>query len=359
MVKILHCADLHLGSLFGGVSGDTAQVLTQRQRELPSLLARLCRQENCDMVLLSGDLFDGQVTESVLKDTVRWLERMEVPVCIAPGNHDYIAPDSPYERTAWPSNVHIFKRSQMESVSVPRLDIRVWGAGFSSMDCSGLLEGFRASGKEKYQVGVLHGDPTSAQSPCCPVTRGQVRDSGLHYLALGHIHKAGRFTAGNTLCAWPGCPMGRGFDETGVKGAFVVTLSEGEPELRFFDLGQGRFEDIEVNIGEDPLEDILGALPGDTREDVYRITLTGTGEKPDLAALKEKLRESFLELILEDETRRPADLWENAGQDTLEGQLFALLRDAAQTASPENKKVILLSAEITRRLLNGEVVELP
>ncbi len=359
MIKLLHCADLHLGSTFGGVSGDTAQVLGQRHRELLSRLLRLKEQENCQLMLLAGDLFDGQPSEALLRETVRWLERMEIPVCIAPGNHDYVTGDSPYNRIPWPSNVHIFKRAAMESVSVPKLDMRIWGAGFVSMDCPGLLEGFRAEGTQRYQVAVLHGDPTAPRSPSCPVTRGQVRDSGLHYLALGHIHKGGSFLAGSTLCAWPGCPMGRGFDETGAKGALVVTLTEGQPEVRFFDLGLGRFEDIKVEVGQDPLEDILAALPADTGEDIYRITLTGTGEKPDLAYLQESLKENFLELILEDETVRPVELWENAGQDTLEGQLFAILRQMQEGAAPENQEILRLSAQIARRLLNGEEVELP
>lgn len=359
MVKILHSADLHLGSTFGGVSMDTAQVLARRQKGLLSRLLRLKEQEECQIMLLAGDLFDAQPSEALVRDTVSWLERMEIPVCIAPGNHDYLGTDSPYNRVSWPSNVHIFRRAAMESVSVPKLDLRIWGAGFETMDCPSLLEGFRAEGAEPYQVAVLHGDPTAPRSPSCPVTRGQVRDSGLQYLALGHIHKAGSFTSGSTLCAWPGCPMGRGFDETGVKGALVVTLGEGQPDLRFFDLGLGRFEELKVEVGEDPLEDILAALPADTGEDIYRITLTGTAEKIDLAQLRQRLKGSFLELILEDETTRPVELWENAGQDSLEGQLFAILRQMEEGASPEDREIYRLSARITRRLLNGEEVELP
>ena len=57
---------------------------------------------------------------------------------------------------------------------------------------------------------VLHGDPANPSAPCRPVTRAQVAASGLQYLALGHIHTRGQLEAGGALCAWPGCPMGRG-----------------------------------------------------------------------------------------------------------------------------------------------------
>lgn len=77
------------------------------------------------------------------------LEAMAVPVFLAPGNHDHLCPGSPYLEMAWPGNVHIFTRQELESVSLPELDCRVWGAGFQSMDCPGLLEGFRATGTKR------------------------------------------------------------------------------------------------------------------------------------------------------------------------------------------------------------------
>ena len=87
------------------------------------------------------------------------------------------------------------------------------GAAFLGAESPSLLEGFHATGGEAWQLGLFHGDPTQAASPYNPVTAAQIRGSGLNYLALGHIHKGGSFRAGDTLCAWPGCPMGHGFDE--------------------------------------------------------------------------------------------------------------------------------------------------
>ena len=92
-------------------------------------------------------------------------------------------------------------------------------------------------------MAVLHADPMRLQSPYCPVTTAQVRDSGLQYLALGHIHKAGSFHTAGTLCGWPGTPMGRGYDETREKGVYIVELEE-RPKLRFVPLNTVRFFDL-------------------------------------------------------------------------------------------------------------------
>ena len=55
------------------------------------------------------------------------------------------------------------------------LSCRVYGAGFRSMDCPSLLDGFRAEGTERYKIAVLHGDPTQRESPYNPITAAQVK----------------------------------------------------------------------------------------------------------------------------------------------------------------------------------------
>lgn len=358
MIKLLHCADLHLGSRFRGFSPEKSAALSSREKALLARLLALRQQEDCALVLLCGDIFDDRSPYASLRQAVcDWLEALEVPVCIAPGNHDHLGSSSVYAQTLWPSNVHIFQRQRLEALCFPQLDLRLWGAGFESMDCPGLLEGFTAHGQERWQVGMLHADPTSVTGSCCPISRRQVADSGLTYLALGHIHKAGKFTAGSTLCAWPGCPMGRGFDETGSKGALVVTLHDAAPALRFFDLGLGRFESIQVPVTKDPLEDILNVLPQRTEQDIYRITLTGQTAELNISQLQALLSPRFFDLTLIDETRPPVSIWTNADADTLEGLYFRLLRQALEVTDTE--ETARLAAQLSRRLLDGEEVTLP
>ena len=145
--------------------------MREMQRALPGRVAALCREEECDLVLLAGDLFDSPAPAKDWVDAVRRaLEQCAVPVCVAPGNHDYCTDSSPWLTESWPENVHIFTGGP-DHIDLPSLDCRVYGAGYRSMDCPGLLEGFRAEGDAKWRVGVFHGDPLSLSSPCCPVYR--------------------------------------------------------------------------------------------------------------------------------------------------------------------------------------------
>ena len=349
-LKILHSADWHLDAAFVSFSEEQRQHLRRAQAQIPGKIADLCRREGCDLVLLSGDIFDGEATRESIERVYKALKDCCVPVFVSPGNHDFCADGSPWLEERWPENVRVFT-GPLESAAVPELDCRIYGAGYKSMDCPALLEDFRAEGTEKYQIAVLHGDPTVSNSPYCPITAAQVRNSGLDYLALGHIHKAGFFRAGGTLCAWPGCPMGRGWDETGEKGVCIVTL-EDTAEIKPLVLDTIRFHEETVDIGADAAAALESLLPGAGSEDFYRISLTGTGN----VALEELKRQfaGFPNLELRDLTEEPVDLWADAGEDSLRGVYFRLLREISQE-DPD----ALLAAEISRKLLEGREVRLP
>ena len=352
-LKILHSADWHLDSPFAGFPEAQRILLRNEQRKIPGRIADLCRREDCDLMLLAGDLFDGEATRETLRLLKKALADCGVPVLIAPGNHDYCHPDSIWIQERWPENVFIFTGG-LESVTIQGLDCRIYGAAFQSMDCGPLLENFRAEGTETYRLAVLHGDPGQANSVYNPITTAQVRASGLQYLALGHIHKAGAFQAGRTLCAWPGCPMGRGWDETGEKGVCIVTLTD-VPDIQAVSLEGLRFYDLSVDIDDDPLTALEMVLPASGSKDFYRVSLTGSGEV-DLAALRQAFPR-IPNLELRDKTEPPLDIWADADEDSLEGIYFTMLRKAME-ANPEQAERTRLAAEISRKLLSGREVTL-
>lgn len=308
-------------------------------------------------MLLSGDLFDGPCSADGAEALRAALAEVKIPVFITPGNHDFCSPDSPWLTRSWPGNVYIFTRPVMEAVDLPALDCRIYGAGFLSMDCPGLLEGFHAEGSARYHIGVLHGDPTQTDSPYCPVTTAQVRDSALDYLALGHIHKGDTFRAGDTLCGWPGCPMGRGYDETGAKGVLIVEIDT-VAQARFCPLDTPRFYDLEVPAEPEAVEAIASVLPPVGNSDHYRITLTGPSDPLDLGLIGAEFSR-FPNLELRDRTVPKADIWGAADDDTLEGVFFRNLKQALDGADEDTRRRILLAAKIARQILDGQEVKLP
>ena len=147
--------------------------------------------------------------------------------------------------------------------------------------------------------------------------------------------------------------MGHGFDETGAKGALVVTLGE-EVEAEFVPLPGVRFFDVKVGPGEQ----IVSKLPAMGSEDFFRVTLVGQTDPPDLERLRRELSQ-FPNLILRDRTKPAVDIWANAGEDSLQGTFFRILRDAGQGQDAETVRTLELAAKISRQILLGQEVELP
>ena len=122
MPKIIHAADFHLDSPFGGLPVEKARERRRESRELVDRLTDLVRTEGAEVVLLAGDLFDGQrVFPETLERLKAALAAMGCPVFIAPGNHDPYSPHSPYAGPVWPENVHFFRSEAMESMLLPDL----------------------------------------------------------------------------------------------------------------------------------------------------------------------------------------------------------------------------------------------
>lgn len=357
MIKILHSADWHLDSPMSGHTPQQAQVLKRELKKIPEKIVTLCKAENCQILLLAGDLFDGSASADTVRSVQSALAQLDIPVFITPGNHDFISPDSPYEKEGWPENVHIFKNPKIEEVSLQDLSCKIYGAGYISMDCPGLLKGFQATGEERWHIGILHAEADMSGSAYCPISREQIRSSALSYLALGHIHKGSSLRTGETLCAWPGCPMGRGYDELGAKGVILVTLDE-DVKASFLPLDTPRFYDEELDVGDDAAGALATLLPALQTDDFYRITLTGYSAGLDLPTLQNQYSQ-VPNLILRDETRPELDLWGSVGEDSLEGVYFGLLQQAVQSDSESLREKALLAARISRQILDGQEVKLP
>ena len=332
MLKLIHGADFHLDAPFAAISPEKARQRRAEQRQLLSRLADLAEEEGADLVLLSGDLLDGGETyQETVEALSHALGQIKAPVFIAPGNHDPYGPRSAYAGTAWPDNVHIFTSVQPEGVELPELGCVVHGAAFTTpqADRSPLM-GFTAPRDGGIHLMALHGD-VDGKGRYGPIDPADIAASGLTYLALGHIHAcSGLQKAGDTWWAYPGCPEGRGFDETGDKGVLAVTVDDGGAvSAEFVPLAGRRYEILTVDVtgAESPAAALEAALPAAPTGDCCRIVLTGERDTPpDIAALTALAEPYYYSLTLRDHTRQRRELWARSGEDSLTGLFLRTLK---------------------------------
>ena len=360
MPKIVHAADFHLDSAFGGLPTDKARERRRESRELVDRLADLVRAEEAEIVLLSGDLFDGErVFPETLERLKAALAGMGCPVFIAPGNHDPYTPHSPYAVQGWPENVHIFRSEAMEPVLLPDLDCVVCGAAFTAPGrMSPPLAGFTVPEDGRTYILCLHGDVGNPGSSYGPVLREQLASCGAHYAALGHVHQcSGVQRDGGTFWAYPGCPEGRGFDELGDKGVLAGTVNQDGAEMRFVPLCRRRYRILEADVtNASPREALEAAMPETAAQDICRIVFTGEADEEgiDLPALETAYREKFYALELRDKTRPAQALWARAGEDTLRGLFLQEMKGRYDAApSEEAREGIALAVRFGLAALEG------
>ena len=338
MISFLHGADLHLDSPFSGLPAEEAAHRRSLQRSLPMALTELANSRGCQMLLLAGDVFD---TTHPAPETVEALQAALAAfrgrVFIAPGNHDPYTERSVWATAKWPENVHIFKGAA-EAVTLSQLGCRIWGGGFTeSANYDGLP---RVTGDGFTQIGLFHADPET-DGPYRTLTRRQIADSGFDYLALGHIHKAAMpRKEGRTWYGWPGVTQGRGFDETGRKGVFLVTLDGGECKAEFVPLPGLRYEILMLPAGLDPET----VIPADSENVIACLIRTGEDDGaafPDLSG-------RFYGLEVRDETVPQRDLWADCGSMTLKGLALKQLKAQYDEAASEARRQ---KAELAARYL--------
>ncbi len=345
MLRFIHASDFHLDSAFHALTPQRAAERRRESRELGARLAEEALRRGADLMLLSGDLFDGTSSfRETPEELAKGLSRAGISVFIAPGNHDFYSANSPYATIQWPDNVYIFKSGEIESVDLPDLNCTVHGGAFTGPEqTAGLLTGFTAPQDGRIHLMALHGDVEPSAPRYNPITKAEIAASGLAYLALGHVHAAsGPQKSGRTLWAYPGCPEGRGFDELGDKGFYFGTVSdEGAVTLEFVPFARHRYEILTVDVTDrDPREAVEAALPKWTTYDLYRILFTGeTDERGiDLTALETVLSGRFYALELRDGTRVRQDVWARAGEDSLRGEFLRRLRQQYDAGDEEARE---------------------
>lgn len=349
MLKVLQASDFHLDAPFSSLPADKAAQRRAELRTLPSRIAQLARAAAVDLVLLPGDLFDSNEVYTETKEAlVVALAETGCPVFIAPGNHDYYGLHTPYAKLNWPDNVHIFTQSTLEAVHIPEKKVTLWGSAFQAPNRSGSpLAGFVAPKDGNCHIALLHGD-TMGGTTYGPLTESEIAQSGLSYLALGHVHGySGLRRAGRTHWAYSGCPEGRGFDELGDKGCMLVAIDDdGTVREQFISLAQRKYRIIEVQMtGENPQAELISALPEDGKADIVRLILKGAcpPEGLPLYALEQLASPYFYSVTLYDQTRVRRDLWTRAEEDNLTGLFLQQIQTAMATASPEEQRSLELA----------------
>ena len=374
-MRFLHLGDLHLGKSLGDFDliGDQKYILDQ--------MLAVIRERTVDTVLIAGDVYDKAIPSEAATNLLDYflcrLAETGVKTFLISGNHDSDDRLNYGSRLFQDNQIFISSvfRGELEKYTVEdeQGEVDVYLLPFvkasqvrhyfpdakidSYDDAVRVIIEHAHLNRQKRNVIVAHQfvagrseDPVLAGSESIGTQSvGLVEKISydcfdpFDYVALGHIHKRTEpLTCGRTVCAWPGCPEGRGFDELGEKGFYAGTIDDtGKVALTFVPFARRRYEILTVDVtGQAPRAAIEAALPTETVQDLYRILLTGeTGEGGAQAeALQEALADRFYALEIRDQTRLAEDLWARAAEDSLRGLFLRDLKSRLDSARTEEER---------------------
>ncbi len=353
MIRVFHCADIHLDSPFALFSPRESEKRRTELRAAFTSALMFAREKKADIFIISGDLFDG---EYVTRDTRELLMRefakcKDMRIFISPGNHDPFTANSLYATAEFPENVHVFGRER-EVVSLDELGVDVYGFGFSAKNhLSSPVAGWNIKNKDRVNILVCHGDMTSASSVSGPITKKEIRDSGFDYIALGHIHKpSGLLFENGVFYCYPGCIEGRSFDELGYRGAMFGIVEKGNADMRFVRFSKSRYEWIDVDLTGardkiDALDIIRGAIKSYTDDTALRLTLVGELNDAFVILPNEigKGCEYPYYIEIEDKTFISPDVSSLQGENTLKGVFCKRLMAELEKCEKDSEEYRVLS----------------
>lgn len=368
-MKILHCADIHLDSPFTISDALEAEKRRLALRSTFSSIVLYAKCEKCDIVLVSGDLFDD---ECITKDTSAMLSSImaNAPECkfvIAPGNHDAYTEFSPYTLVKWPENVYIFKDERMSYFDFPEFNARIYGYAFTSDTMKkSPLENFFIPDTTKINILCAHGDVGVENSNYAPINVKDLERIGFDYAALGHIHKGTDILyAGKCAYAYSGCPEGRNFNETGYKGAIVGEVDKEKVNLKKVRFSQKRYEKQEIDVtGKGSIfecePEIKNASSGFGEDTYLKIILKGVTSSTfycDEEYIKSLVNNvAFLQVT--DDTLALFDKEKLKSDKTLAGEFYRCLEKDLESEDEDTRTSAYQALKFGLRAINGMEIKL-
>ena len=352
-MKFLLFSDLHLDRAFAWAPRAAGRRRRQALQQTLRNVVTLATELHVGAVLSGGDLFEH---ERFSPDTGAFLQALfdelaPTPVLLAPGNHDWFGPASPYHLVEWSPNVHVFRENDFEPVSLAD-GLTIWGAAHRApASTANLLDGARVE-RGGVNLALFHGSEQGflpyvqeQKQPHAPFRAEQIEQAGFDHAFLGHFHTpkdADRYT-------YPGNPDPLEFGEQGDRGVVLIEIGQdGAISRERRNVAVTSVHDLTVDIGGCVSVDSVQARVADalpTGGGWIRLTLQGEIDKDcafhptDLDVLLESFDAST---VRTGGVRIGYDLDELAQElGTVRGEFVSSVRDDPGLTDQEKRRVLI------------------
>ncbi|MFQ5421445.1 MAG: exonuclease SbcCD subunit D [Anaerolineae bacterium] len=346
MIRILHTSDIQLDAPFKFL-GQKGQQHRQQLRDAFRRIVDLAINGDYDLMLIAGDLFDDNRPSQTTVDFVSaQLGRLNIPVCILPGNHDSFNDKSIYRKARFPQNVTVF--SQQPTIKeLAELNITVYGNAHLARHSSlRPMQELVPTGTSQWHVAMAHGNKVRPDipDPTRPIAAAEIGGSGMDYVALGDWHNFSDQSQGTVKAYYSGAPEPTGTDQKGAGYVACVELNEGSVQVQRKRVGSVTCDQLSVEVTGKSTGEILETIKAQADPNlmltVPLVGLRKLGIVLDAEKLKQELAPHFYHLEISDQAHPElADVTPEAfPEELVAGKFVRLMQERIEQASDDGQR---------------------
>jgi len=363
VMKIIHCADLHLDSkMTANLSKEQAK---ERKNEILRTFTRMveyAKKNNVKVILIAGDLFDTRNVSAMVRNTVRDVitQNPEIDFLYLKGNHDNDNFLSKLEEI--PENLYLFGD---EWTTYAYGNVRITGL---ELNAENSLTAYNSLvlDHDTFNIVTMHGQLSGYRNKDKTeiISLDDLKNKNIDYLALGHIHgfHMDKMDSRGIYC-YPGCLEGRGFDECEQKGFVVLDINMDtlKANVNFVKMGYRTLYTMLVDVtGVSTTQEAALRIDKALQENQYassslvKVVLYGEVNvecELDTSFLEEQFADYFYFIKVNDETKLLVNYKDYEGDVSLKGEFVRLV---SESDLPEEEKSLVIRAGILA--LQGEEI---
>lgn len=354
-MKILHCADIHLGSILK--SKFSKEISETRKSEVLATFGKMvdyAKNNDIKIIILSGDVFDKD--KPALKDKDYFYgvisKNPDIDFLYLNGNHDK-------EGSYVNLDLENLKTFNKEDFTYYKYDnVVICGIEMDPINAKSFYSKLKLE-KDNINIVMLHGE-VSDSIGMDKIKIDNLKNKNIDYLALGHIHSYKLDKLGERgIYAYPGCLEPRGFDEVGEKGFIVLDIDK-TIKTDFIPFSFRTIHEVSVDVSSaSSLYDIVNLSKEKTKEINHKdiILLNLVGEVDSNIEFSEKDIESgltdFFFVRVKNKTTLKIDFKKYEEDKTLIGEFIKGVNANNKYSLEEKNEIITLGL----RALTGKEVK--
>lgn len=336
-MKFLHLADVHIGA-----NPDKGKIWGSRRTDeiYDSFknIIKVCEEQQVDLLLIAGDLFDAPPTIQQLRELDYQLRLMRgTKTVLIAGNHDYIEEGSPWETYKFQSDLFIMPRDKATNVYIEELNVCVTGYSYGRQEYTErILERLKPGREGAYNILLGHGGDKTHM----PFSKEKLASLGFDYVALGHIHKPAHLI--KNKMAFPGSLEPLDHTETGRRGYIMGELSgSGNTVIQWIPCNKRSYINMTLELNPDIVNsEIVDNVEDEIirigKDNIYKINLTGCVDSNLQINLSGLTREYYIYQV-KDDTHPNYDIEEllMVNENNLLGRFIKAMSDNDSIEKPE------------------------